>query len=80
MEGVREFFHGLFGAAGGVIMFACFFAIPIGELYWLWMAIQLGSFWMFALGLLGPLILVWSPIGLYSLIFGTPQWVLSTFG
>jgi hypothetical protein len=80
MDGIKDFFTSVFGAAGGIVMFGLMFLMPIGGLYWLWMAIQLGSFWMFAIGLLGPTILFTAPIGAYSLVFGIPAWVLSTFG
>ena len=80
MGSIKEFFNNMFGAAGVVVMYVLFLGIPIGELYWLWMAIKLGSFWMFVVGLLGPMIFIASPIGLYSLIFGIPRWIFSTFG
>ena len=54
--------------------------VPIGELYWLWTAIQIGSFWMFVFGLAGPLIIIAAPVGAYGLLFGMPQWVFNLFG
>lgn len=80
MDGIKDFFTSVFGAAGGIVMYGLIFLIPVGNLYWLWMSIQLGSFWMFVLGLMGPTILFAAPIGAYSLIFGVPAWVFTTFG
>ena len=54
--------------------------IPLGELYWLWVSIQIGSFWMFVFGLAGPLVLIAAPVGAYGLFFGMPQWVFNLFG
>ena len=79
-EKFKEFLGGVFGSASGLVLMGLYLLIPIGNLYWLWMSIQLGSFWMFALGLLGPTILFAAPVGAYSLIFGIPDWIFSTFG
>lgn len=46
-------------------------ALWIGELYWLWIAIQIGSSRMFVIGILFPALIVCGPVGLYSLI--TPE-------
>jgi hypothetical protein len=53
--------------------------MPLGGLYWLWMAIQYKSFWMFAVGLFPLTAIFAAPIGGYSLIFGPPDWVLHLF-
>lgn len=55
-------------------------SMAIGWAYWLWIAVHLGSFFMFFLGIAGPLVLVVSPIGFYSFLFGAPHWLLSLFG
>lgn len=44
----------------------------IGWAYWIWMAFHLGSFGMFVFGILGPLAIVASGIGLWSFVFGIP--------
>lgn len=80
MEKIKDFFNSMFGAAGGIIMFAVMLSFPIGFLYWMWMAIQIGSFWMFVLGVVPPIFFVSAVIGAYSLIFGIPAWIFSTFG
>ena len=46
MQAIKDFFEGLFGAAAGAVMFAFMISFSVGTLYWLWMAIQLGSFLM----------------------------------
>lgn len=70
----------LAGSTIGFLLIPLYLAIPIGDLYWLWMSIQLGSFWMFVVGLMPPFFIIAAPIGLWSLIFGPPQWVLRMFG
>ena len=70
----------LYDALGGVAGLAVLAVLPLGGLYWIWMAIHLGSFFMFFLGLAGPFALLTAPIGMYSLIFGMPDWIRSVFG
>jgi len=80
MNKFNEFFEGIFGAAGVVVMIVFMISYSIGGIYWLWMSIQLGSFGMFFLGIAGPTVIVTGPIGAYSLIFGTPNWIFNMFG
>ena len=61
-------------AYGVMLLFA------VGDVYWLWTAIKLGSFWMFAIGLIPPFMIVSIVVGSWSLIFGIPEWVYSLFG
>lgn len=70
----------LYEMIGGVGVFVLAILIPLGGLYWIWMAIQLGSFVMFILGVLGPAVIITAPIGAYSLIFGMPDWIRAVFG
>jgi len=56
-----------------------FIAFTVGPIYWIWMSIQLGSFFMFFLGIAGPVVFFTGPIGLYSLFFGIPDWVYNMF-
>ena len=79
MESIKNFFEGLFGAAAGIVMMTCFFCYSVGTIYWLWVAIQIGSFWMFVLGFIPPTAVFTGFVGGYAMIFGTPDWVLSTF-
>ena len=48
----------------------------LGWAYWMWMAIQGGSFMMFFFGILGPFALVAGVLGLWSFFFGIPDWLL----
>jgi hypothetical protein len=80
MEGLKDFFYGVFGAAGGIILIILYFSYFVGSIYWLWVSIQLGSFLMFFIGIAGPIIIFTGPIGAYALIFGTPDWIINMFG
>jgi hypothetical protein len=48
-----------------------------GWAYWMWMSLQVGSFAMFLFGILGPLAFVAGVFGLWSLVFGAPDWLIS---
>jgi hypothetical protein len=67
-------------AVGGALAEALLLLMPLGALYWLWIAIRLGNFGMFLLGLLGPAVPLTAPVGLYMLCFGTPYWIIKLFG
>jgi len=77
---IKEFFEGVFGASAGIILILFYISYFVGSIYWLWMSFQLGSFWMFFIGIAGPTVIFTGPVGMYSLVFGAPDWVLSTFG
>jgi hypothetical protein len=62
------------------IFLALIMLLPVGALYWIWMAIQLKSFAMFALGVAGPMVFLTAPIGAWSLVFGMPTWIGRFFG
>ena len=51
----------------------------LGFFYWLWMAIKIGSFWMFVVGI-SPLAFMTVPVGAWSFFFGMPDWVGNMFG
>ena len=51
----------------------------VGAIYWIWMSIQLGSFFMFFLGIAGPVVIFTGPVGAYSLIYVIPDWVYNYF-
>lgn len=57
-----------------------FVLLPIGELYWFWMAIQMGSFGMVVFGIIPPFFIVAAPVGTWSMFFGPPTWVINWFG
>ena len=62
-----------------LLAYAVMLFLMVGDLYWLWTAIQLGSFWMFVLGLVPPFVVVGTVVGAWSLFFGVPEWVFSMF-
>ena len=80
MGWLKNLFESFFGVAGSSVGIVIVISFMIGPIYWLWISIQLGSFLMFFLGIAGPFILLTGPVGFYSLIFGTPNWVINIFG
>jgi hypothetical protein len=68
---------GTLGTTGAIALYVGLFA---GWAYWMWMAIQFGSFIMFIFGLLGPLGFFASLLGLWSLLLGVPFWLLHLVG
>ena len=73
MDDLKGGFLSLLGMAISILF-------SIGGIYWLWMATQLGSFWMFFCGLFPFTMLITVPVGAYSFIFGMPEWVANMFG
>ena len=69
-----------FEGAIGLIMMAVLGLLSLGGLYWLWIAVQLGSFSMFVIGVFPLCYIVTAPVGAYSILFGVPNWVFATFG
>lgn len=53
--------------------------LALGDIYWLWTAIQIESFWMFICGLVPPFVAITGPVGAWSLLFGVPAWVYNVF-
>ncbi len=77
---VRDGFLAIIGSGFGLALYAIYMLLFIGEVYWLWIAIQLKSFKMFFVGIFPLFYIVTAPVGAYSLVFHTPQWVISWFG
>ena len=73
METIKGFFVQLFGSVIGIGF--CLVG-TLGWAYWMWVAIQLGSFGMFIFGIAGPFALVAGILGLWSFFFGIPHWLL----
>jgi hypothetical protein len=73
-------FGSFIGSVIGVIGAGGFYLLSFGMLagwaFWMWMAIHLGSFAMFLFGLLGPFAFVASILGLWSIFFGAPAWLI----
>ena len=59
----------------GTFYVACSVLI-LGWVYWLWFAVKVGSFAMFAFGIFFPLVIVAAILGLWSLLVGMPPWLL----
>jgi hypothetical protein len=74
---LKEFFAKITGLVGATTFYIISIGMLPGWAYWMWMAIQLGSFGMFLFGILGPLAFVAGLLGLWSLLFGAPLWLLS---
>ena len=53
--------------------------LSIFGLHWVWTAIQISSFSMFAIGLIPICWIVTVPVGAYSLVVEVPSWVHATF-
>ena len=70
----------LFTGTMGIAMVIFMLLVAVGDLYWLWMAINLGSFMMFAAGAVPPFFFITGPVGAWSLLFGVPDWVFNVFG
>ena len=51
--------------------------LVLGACYWLWLSVQLGSPLMLLVGLYPVTILLTAPLGVFSLVFGTPSWLLA---
>ena len=49
--------------------------LVLGAFYWIWLSIQLGSVVMLIAGLYPVTILLTAPLGIFSLLFGTPGWL-----
>lgn len=53
--------------------------LPVGWLYWLWLAIKIGGFAMFALALFPLSAPIAAILGGWSFLFGLPDWVVRVF-
>ena len=72
-------FGRLVAGVGTTAAYALLIGMIPGWIYWLWMAVHLGSFLMLVIGLAGPLAALASLIGLWSLVFGAPLWLVHLF-
>jgi hypothetical protein len=62
------------GVSGAIALYIGGF---IGWAYWMWMSIHLSSFTMFIAGLLGPIAVPASLLGMWSFLFGVPLWLFN---
>jgi len=69
---MKELFEGI---AGLIIMTAVVLTV-LGAMYWLWLAVQMGSVWMFVIGVIPIFVIVTGPVGVWSYVSGSlPEWV-----
>jgi len=68
-----------FGCISSLFLIPIYIGGFLGWAYWMWISVQLGSFLMFVIGLLGPLAIPASFLGLWSFLFGAPHWLLKMF-
>jgi len=77
---IRKMIESLLGLFAVVTASGLYIGLVIGGIlgwaYWMWMAIQFGSFGMFFFGILGPLGMIAAVLGLWSFVFGVPLWLL----
>jgi hypothetical protein len=59
----------------GAIYIACS-GLILGWIYWLWLAVKVGSFGMFAFGIFFPFAIVAAILGLWALLLEMPSWLL----
>ncbi|PHS47640.1 hypothetical protein SAMN04487869_11879 [Marinobacter sp. DSM 26671] len=73
-------FKELISGTMGFVFMILGILIAIGSIYWLWVAIQIGSFGMFLVGIFPLFFVITGPVGAWGLLFGMPGWVFSIFG
>ncbi|MBR9830076.1 MAG: maltose ABC transporter permease [Oceanospirillales bacterium] len=56
-----------------------YFLLPLGWMYWLWIAVKIGGFAMFALAFFPITAPVAAILGGWSFLFGIPEWVFNMF-
>lgn len=61
---------------GGTLATALILIPVAGELYWFWLAIKLESMRMAIIGIVPPGQLFAIPMGVWSMVFGPPDWML----
>jgi len=62
-----------------ILLIPALLILGLGDLYWIWMAIQLESFAMFLLGVLGPVAFFTGAVGAWSFFFQPPLWIYDWF-
>lgn len=80
MSKIRGMISGLFEGAMGMTFMGLIILVALGNLYWLWMSIHIGSFLMFAAAFFPLFTIITGPVGAWSFFFGAPNWVIKIFG
>lgn len=63
---------------GAVIAIQAFIGLMgIGHLYWMWLTVKSESFGLFLLSFFPLTCVVTGPLGAFSLLFGTPEWLVN---
>ena len=70
-----NFFSSLFKLVGYSFMSL----LPLGWMYWLWVAIKVGGFAMFILAFFPITTPIASILGAWCFIFGIPEWIQNVF-
>ena len=66
-------------SAKAYLLFAALKLMLLANMYWLWLALKLGSFSMFVVGLIPISWIVTGPVSIWAVLFDVPMWVLNTF-
>lgn len=80
LDGLAYIAAGVFHFVAGTVLFCMYGLWAVGAIYWLWSAVQVGSFLMFLVGVIPPAIVATGLVGAYALLFGMPDWVFRLFG
>lgn len=75
---MKLFLTGLFESLAFLLTGTVYTLFGLGFFYWTYLSYKLDSFWMFVIGF-SPIAILTSPVGVYSMIFGTPDWLISFF-
>lgn len=74
---MRTLVHHIIHYVTGITLVAFWGFAFLGWAYWMWLAIQIGNIGMFLFGLLGPCGLLAAVLGMWSLVFGMPEWLVT---
>jgi membrane-bound ClpP family serine protease len=63
----------------GYALMSLYLLLPLGWLYWLWLAIKIGGFAMFVVALFPITTPIAAILGAWSFLFGLPEWAYNFF-
>ncbi|ANS84050.1 hypothetical protein VSVS12_00226 [Vibrio scophthalmi] len=72
---MANFFSSIFSLA----IMSLYLILPLGWVYWLWIAVKIGGFAMFAMALFPITAPFAALLGGWSFLFGIPDWAYSFF-
>ena len=73
---IRKFLEFVLFGLVSIVYSVVTIGIFVGWAYWLFVSVKVGSFVMFIFGILGPCAIPASLLGLWSFLFGAPDWLL----